>query len=244
MSDTGGSYLDRNRACEPRDQHVPGLTTRRVQGNGRAPARRFELVVLVAIVRISARVGNRSRLKFPEDCRTAGASACATYAGPSRASCSLILAEDVLAAARVGDADSLLLGRTSLMAKGPLMRLVVIAFGLVLPAACGRTDVGGEAAAMTTPTSSTTSTTTTIVAEATCRRQTLPSTDAGGGSSSDETICTWGPGLRAHVDSRGFVNGAQNHAIDLAMAERCWAAGGRVYLRSPAVRGWGCIGSA
>jgi hypothetical protein len=124
-----------------------------------------------------------------------------------------------------------------------LVCLIVIGLALVLPS-CARHGVDREVSATATATSlltSTTSTTTTIVAEAACRRETATGTDAAGVTHSGETICTWGPGLRAHVDSRGLVDGAQNHPVDLTMAERCWAEGGRVYLRSPAVLGWGCF---
>jgi len=48
--------------------------------------------------------------------------------------------------------------------------------------------------------------------------------------------------MATRLDGNGFVIPSQNHPVDLAMAERCWSAGGRVYLRTPASNGWACIG--
>ena len=130
--------------------------------------------------------------------------------------------------------------RTRRRTRSPI-RLAVIGFTLVLPG-CGHGSVKGEVAATATSvqsSTSATSTSTTIAAEPACHKETVTDTNPAGVSHDNETICTWGPGLLAHLDSRGFVDGAQNHPLDLAMAQRCWAAGGRVYLRSPAVRGWG-----
>jgi hypothetical protein len=87
------------------------------------------------------------------------------------------------------------------------------------------------------------STTVAVTVEDACRPQTLPVADQNGVVNASEKICTWGPGLRAHLDDQGFVGPSQNHPIDLDMAERCWSADGRVYLRTPAVEGWACVGA-
>lgn len=94
-----------------------------------------------------------------------------------------------------------------------------------------------------TPTSQATVTSTTSVYVPACRTETAPiGPDSHGVVHTGEKICTWGPELRSHLDSRNFVDGSENHPVDLAMSERCWAMGGRVYLRTPAVDGWACIG--
>lgn len=93
------------------------------------------------------------------------------------------------------------------------------------------------------PTTTSRPTTTVAVAETQCRTETAPNgADAYGVTHNGERICTWGPELRFRLDSNGFVRPAQNHSVDIAMAERCWSAGGRVYLRTPASNGWACIG--
>jgi hypothetical protein len=86
-------------------------------------------------------------------------------------------------------------------------------------------------------------TTTVAVVEGACRPETAPNgPDEYGVIHTGENICTWGQGLVAHLDGNGFVIPSQNHPVDLAMAEACWSAAGRVYLRTPAVEGWACIG--
>lgn len=81
-----------------------------------------------------------------------------------------------------------------------------------------------------------------VVVEDACRPETAPiGTDDYGVTHTGEKICTWGPGVVAHLDGNGFVIPSQNHPIDLAMAQECWSADGRVYLRTPAVEGWACI---
>ncbi|MEA2933040.1 MAG: hypothetical protein QOI56_1825 [Actinomycetota bacterium] len=84
--------------------------------------------------------------------------------------------------------------------------------------------------------------TTVAVVEDACRPETAPiGPDGYGVTHTGEKICTWGPGLVAHLDGNGFVIPSQNHPVDVAMAQDCWSSAGRLYLRTPAVEGWACI---
>ena len=85
-------------------------------------------------------------------------------------------------------------------------------------------------------------TTPVVAVEDACRRELAPiGTDGYGVTHTGEKICTWGPGLVAHLDANGFVDQSQNHPVGLAPAQDCWSAGGRFYLRTPASDGWACI---
>jgi hypothetical protein len=114
----------------------------------------------------------------------------------------------------------------------------------VLTTAVTRAEAPPTTVPTTEPTTEPAPATTVVVAvEDDCRRGTAPvGTDDYGVVHTGEMICTWGPGLRAHITSEGFVGPSQNHPVDLDMAEQCWSDDGRVYLRTPAVEGWACIG--
>jgi len=116
-------------------------------------------------------------------------------------------------------------------------------------AAQGRAPGESSATPSTPPPLATTtsvgSVTTLAVVQVECRAETAPQgADAYGVSHTGEKICTWGPELESRLDSRGFVTPSQNHPVDLVMANRCWSAGGRLYLRTPASNGWACIGGS